>query len=62
MTVPTVTGWLTIPQAAKASQVSERTLRREIAERRLVACRIGRCVRVRPDDLEAWMDSRRVAS
>jgi excisionase family DNA binding protein len=60
VSVPTVAGWLTVPQAAEASQLSEWTLRREINAGRLVACRIGRCIRIRPADLEAWQESRRV--
>ena len=42
-----------IPQAAELYQVGERTLRRYIAEGNLVAYRLGRSIRLRPEDVEA---------
>lgn len=60
MSVPTVTGWLTISEAGRVARLSGRTLRREIDAGRLVACFVGRCIRIRPADLETWMESRRV--
>ncbi len=60
MSVPHVEGWLTVPQAAVEVQLSEWTIRKEIADGRLVSSRVGKCIRVRPADLEAWMESRRV--
>lgn len=44
---------ITIPQAAELYQVGERTLRRYIAEGQLVAYRLGRSIRLRPEDVEA---------
>ena len=44
---------ITIPQAAELYQVGERTLRRYIAEGQLVANRLGRSIRLRPEDVEA---------
>lgn len=43
---------ITVSQAAELYQVGERTLRREIAEGRLVAYRLGRLLRLRPKDVE----------
>lgn len=60
MSIPSVVGWLTVPEASELAHLSEWTLRKEIREGRLVACRVGKCVRLRPADLEAWMESRRV--
>lgn len=44
---------ITISQAAEEWQVGERTLRREIAEGRLTAYRLGRAIRLRPEDVDA---------
>ena len=46
-------------QVAMDLGVSKRTVRRLIARRELVACRLGRSVRVHPDDLAAYIDRRR---
>ena len=46
-------------QVAMDLGVSARTVRRLIARRELVACRLGRSVRVHPDDLAAYIDGRR---
>ena len=46
-------------QVAMDLGVSARTVRRLIARRELVACRLGRSVRVHPDDLAAYIDRRR---
>lgn len=43
---------ITIPQAAELYQVGERTLRRYIAEGNLVAYRLGRSIRLRPEDVD----------
>ena len=43
---------LTVRQVAEHFQVSERTVRRLIAEGRLGVVRIGRSVRIRPDALD----------
>jgi excisionase family DNA binding protein len=50
---------LLIDQVAEALGVSARTVRRLIARRELVACRLGRSVRVHPDDLARYIDRRR---
>jgi len=50
---------LTYDEAALVSGVSERQLRREVAERRLQAVRVGRrCVRIRLEDLQRWINAR----
>lgn len=43
---------ITIAQAAEEWQVGERTLRRYIAEGNLVAYRLGRSIRLRPEDVD----------
>ena len=48
-----------IDDAADILDVSSRTVRRLIAARELAACRLGRSVRVHPDDLAAYIDRRR---
>ena len=49
---------LTIAETAKRLHVSRRYVDFLIAERRLTVCRIVRkCVRIRPDDLRAYLDS-----
>jgi excisionase family DNA binding protein len=50
---------LLIDQVAEGLGVSTRTVRRLIARRELVACHLGRSVRVHPDDLAAYIDGRR---
>lgn len=45
--------YLTIQQAAERTQLSARTLRRYIAEGRLVAYRAGRAIRLKPEDVDA---------
>ena len=44
---------ITIAQAAEEWQVGERTLRRYIAQGRLRAYRMGRLLRLRPEDVDA---------
>jgi excisionase family DNA binding protein len=50
---------LRIPEVAEGLGVSTRTVRRLIARRELVACRLGRAVRIHPDDLAAHVDRQR---
>jgi excisionase family DNA binding protein len=50
---------LLIDQVAEGLGVSTRTVRRLIAKGELVACRLGRLVRVHPDDLAAYIDRQR---
>ncbi len=47
-------GAFTLPQVARMLAVSKRTLEREIARGKLKVVRIGRCVRIRPDDLAVY--------
>lgn len=46
---------LTLRDAARALQVSERTLRREIADGRLRAVRLRSLYRIRPEDLATYL-------
>ena len=48
-----------IDEVAEILGLSTRTVRRLIARGELVACRLGRSVRVHPDDLAAYIDRRR---
>jgi excisionase family DNA binding protein len=50
---------LRIPQVAEGLDVSTRTVRRLIASGEVVACRLGRSVRVHPDDLAACVNRQR---
>jgi excisionase family DNA binding protein len=50
---------LLIDDVAEGLGVSTRTVRRLIAKGELVACRLGRLVRIHPDDLAAYIDRRR---
>ena len=43
----------TLQQAAKRVQLGERTLRRYIAEGKLVGYRAGRAIRLKPEDVDA---------
>jgi excisionase family DNA binding protein len=56
---PTFSKLLVIEHVGEILGVSTRTVRRLIARRELVACRLGRSVRVHPDDLAAYIDRRR---
>lgn len=51
---------LSVPEAAEYLGVSERWMRRAVAERRLRYIKTGKFVRFRPDDLDAWMDANTV--
>jgi excisionase family DNA binding protein len=55
VTVTQLPRWRTVPEAAKAAGVSEWTIRKEIAEGRLRARRVGRLLRVLDDDQAEWM-------
>lgn len=46
---------LTVERAAFLSAVSEATIRRAIRDGRLACVRVGRSVRIRPEDLEAFL-------
>jgi len=47
--------WYTVPALAAKTGVSEWLIRKEIAEDRLRARRLGKCVRVLDEDAAAWM-------
>jgi excisionase family DNA binding protein len=48
-----------IDEAAEILRTSTRTVRRRIAKGEIKACRVGRLVRLHPDDLAAYIDRRR---
>ncbi len=50
---------LKVPEAAQLTGYAASFLWRLIAEERLPAIRVGRSVRIRPDDLEAFIDAHR---
>ena len=47
---------LTIPEVAEHLRVSTRTVHRLIASKSLLACKVGRSVRIRRMDLERFLD------
>jgi excisionase family DNA binding protein len=49
---------LTVADVAKILRLSVRSVRRLIAENQVPVIRIGRAVRVRPEDLGAFIDAR----
>ena len=55
MSVTQLPGWFTIPDAARACDVSAWTIRQEIKAGRLKARRIGRLVRILDEELSRWM-------
>lgn len=53
--------WLTIEQAAEWLQVSTKTIRRYIESGSLPAVNLGgRAIRIRRQDLDAWLETRRI--
>ncbi len=53
--------WLTIEQAADWLQVSTKTIRRYIEGGSIPAVNLGgRAIRIRRQDLEAWLETRRI--
>jgi len=48
---------LTVTDVAKLLQLSSRSVRRLIADGRLKVVRLGRTIRIRPEDLEVLMAS-----
>lgn len=53
---------LTVDETAAALRISVRQVRRMISERRIPYVRVGRSVRIAPDDLTAFIRSGRVES
>jgi excisionase family DNA binding protein len=51
---------LTLPEAAERLGTSVRFARRLVAERRIAFVKVGRHVRIDPDDLEAFIAAGRV--
>ena len=49
---------LTLEDACERLQVSEATIRRLVKDGELRVVRIGRAIRVRPEDLDAFIDGR----
>ena len=53
--------WLTVEQVAEWLQVSTKTIRRYIEDGSLPAVNLGgRAIRIRRQDLEVWLQNRRV--
>lgn len=57
MTVVSIAGLLTVADVAEAAQVSQWTVRKEIADHHLRARRIRGCWRVTQADYNAWVES-----
>ncbi|MBY0399106.1 helix-turn-helix domain-containing protein, partial [Myxococcota bacterium] len=51
---------ISVPEAAQAQGIGERFIYRAIREARIPAFQIGAWVRVRPRDVEAWIESCRI--
>jgi len=58
VSVTPLPNWYTVPALAEETGVSEWLIRKEIAEGRLRARRLGRVVRVLDEDAAAWMRGR----
>ena len=56
---PTVPRMLTLPEAAAVLRVSPRTIRREVAARRLRCVRIGRRLLFDPSDVSRFVAARK---
>ena len=52
--------YLTVAQTAEYLSTSERFVRRLVAERRVAFYHVGRHIRFRLSDLDAWIDAQRV--
>jgi excisionase family DNA binding protein len=53
---------LNVEQTAERLGTSERHVRELVYRRALPYCKVGRLVRIDPDDLDAWIDSHRVSA
>jgi excisionase family DNA binding protein len=51
---------LTLEEAAQRMKISARHVRRLVAERRIAYVRVGRCVRLAPVDIAAYIAASRV--
>lgn len=52
---------LRLDEAAEVLQVSDSTIRRLVRDKELKVVRIGRAIRVRPEDLDAFIQGRLAA-
>ena len=59
MSIAELPGFYTVPECAQKARVSPWTIRKEIQEGRLIARRIGRCVRITDEELARWMRGQR---
>ena len=50
---------LTLPQVAEVLAVSESTIKRMVARRRMPCVRIGRQIRFLPGDVFRWLEARK---
>jgi excisionase family DNA binding protein len=57
---PDVTGWLSTQAAAKRLGVTPRTLYRFIDQGELPAYRMGRVIRLKASDVDAYIESTRI--
>ncbi len=60
--VPAGATVLTLEQAADAVQVHSETLRRAIWRKQLAHIRIGNNIRIRPEQLDAWLNRQTVTT
>lgn len=54
-------GWLSTNEAARRLGINTRTLYRLIDEGALTGYKIGRVIRIKEEDVEAFLDSSRIA-
>ncbi len=58
--MPSSPNWLSTPQAAEYLGITTRTLYRLIDEGEVAAHRMGRVIRLRPKDLDAYIENSRI--
>jgi len=56
-TTPTIESLLDADQVAERLGVKPRFVRRLVEERRIPFCKLGKFVRFRPSDIDAWLDT-----
>jgi len=54
---PETLAWLTIPQLADMLQITERHIRRLVAEDRIPVTRVGGRIRFNHERIQAWLDN-----
>lgn len=52
-----MTDYLSVQQAAELANLSDKTIRRAIAAGDLEAFRVGRAIRLRTPDVQAWVEA-----